>query len=273
MGAKGVTYCLWTIMPSIWVGGMMVHKQYVTPFAPMNALQKLLETDGYHSFLTRDSILQTVVSPTPNLTELDQSIGGMNYDLCGSLDELQQRLATQPANHPPLFSYTQPQNIHISVINRQGSTSIDNANYRTFYAPYASRLRRMDGCFGKFVDTLKSRGLYDNSVVILTADHGDSLGEQGRWGHAYTVYPEIMRVPLIVHLPAALSSLYSNPRSVAFSTDITPSLYYLLGHKPGAIDPMFGRPLFTERPADQPPYQRETSRSPSTSAPPSPILT
>jgi phosphoglycerol transferase MdoB-like AlkP superfamily enzyme len=243
--------------PSIWVGGMMVHKQYVTPFAPMNALQKLLETDGYRSFVTRDSILQTVVAPSPNLTELDQGIGGMNYDLCTSLDELEQRLTTQPANHPPLFAYTQPQNIHISVINREGAKSIDNANYRNLYAPYASRLRRMDGCFGKFVDTLKSRGLYENSVVILTADHGDSLGEQGRWGHAYTVYPEIMRVPLIVHLPAALISLYSNPRSVAFSTDITPSLYYLLGHKPTAIDPMYGRPLFTERAGEQAAYQRD----------------
>src|SRR5258708_26091575 len=45
--------------PSIWMGGMMVHKQYVTPFAPMNALQKLLETDGYRSFVTRDSILRS----------------------------------------------------------------------------------------------------------------------------------------------------------------------------------------------------------------------
>src|SRR5260370_2116859 len=135
MGAKGVTYCLWTIMPPTQMEGMMVHKPYVNPFAPMNALQKLLKTDGYRSFVTRDSILQTVVSPSPNLTELDQSIGGMNYDLCGSLDELQQRLASQPANHPPLFAYTQPQNIHISGMNLQGAKYIDNANYQTFYVP------------------------------------------------------------------------------------------------------------------------------------------
>jgi hypothetical protein len=244
--------------PSIWVGGMMVHKQYVTPFAPMNALQKLLEADGYHAFVTRDSILQTVVSPSPNLTELDQSIGGMNYDLCTSLDELGQKLASQPTNHPPLFAYTQPQNIHISVINREGAKPIDGANYRNFYAPYASRIRRLDGCFGKFVDTLKSRGLYDNSIVILTADHGDSLGEQGRWGHAYTIYPEIVRVPMIVHLPAALANLYSNPKGVAFSTDITPSLYYILGHKPIVNDAMFGRPLFTERPGEQAAYMKDT---------------
>ena len=33
--------------PSIWVGGMILHKQYVTPFRPMNALQKLIESQGY----------------------------------------------------------------------------------------------------------------------------------------------------------------------------------------------------------------------------------
>ena len=245
--------------PSIWVGGMMIHKQYVTPFAPMNSLQKLLETDGYHAFVTRDTILTTVVAPSPSLTELDESTANMNYDLCTSLSELERRLASQPPSHPPLFAYTQPQNIHISVINREGARPIDGANYRNFYAPYASRLRKIDGCFGNFVDKLKKLGIYENSVVILTADHGDSLGEQGRWGHAYTIYPEIVRVPLIIHLPPALrQGLAISTKAIAFSTDITPSLYYLLGHRPIVSDEMFGHPLFTERPEEQGQYRRES---------------
>jgi phosphoglycerol transferase MdoB-like AlkP superfamily enzyme len=244
--------------PSIWVGGMMIHKQYVTPFTPMNSLQKLLETDGYHSFVTRDTILTTVVSPSPSLTELDESTANMNYDLCSSLDELEGKLKSQPAGHPPLFAYTQPQNIHISVINREGARSIDDANYRNFYAPYASRLRKIDGCFGNFVASLKKLGMYDNSIVILTADHGDSLGEQGRWGHAYTIYPEILRVPLIIHLPTALrQKLSAAPSAIAFSTDITPSLYYMLGHKPTTNNEMFGHPLFTERAEEQAQYRRD----------------
>jgi hypothetical protein len=245
--------------PSIWVGGMMIHKQYVTPFAPMNSLQKLLETDGYLSFVSRDTILSTVVSPSPSLTELDQSTANMNYDLCSSLGELESKLQSQPASHPPFFAYTQPQNIHISVINREGARPIDNSNYRNFYAPYASRLRRMDACFGTFVSSLKKLGLYENSVVILTADHGDSLGEQGRWGHAYTIYPEILRVPLIVHLPVTLvQKVHANPRAIAFSTDITPSLYYMLGHGLTVNNQMFGRPIFTERAEEQLQYRRES---------------
>jgi len=231
--------------PSIWVGGAMIHKQYVTPFAPMNSLQKLIEAHDYQAFVTLDSILQTVVTPWPKLKELDLNVGTMDLDFCHSLDELSSNLGA--AQNGPVFAYTQPQNIHISVISRQGAKSIDNERYGSFYAPYASRLRRMDGCFGGFIQTLKTQGIYDNSVIVLTADHGDSLGEQGRWGHAYTIFPEILRVPLIVHLPKRWQQKYqSDPDALSFNSDITPSLYYLLGHRPIQNSELLGKPLFAE---------------------------
>ena len=234
--------------PSIWVGGMLLHKQYVTPFQPMNSLEKLLKAEKYHAYISRDTILETVVTPWENMTQLDEGRGTMDYDLCSSLEELTSKIATD-ASGAPLFSYTQPQNLHISVITRQGGGALpnDKQNYREFYAPYASRLHRIDGCFGQFIDMLKARGLYDSSIVVLTADHGDSLGEQGRWGHAYTIYPEIVRIPLIIHVPAALREKYKvDTKAIAFSTDITPTLYYLLGHKPTMHHETFGKSLFVE---------------------------
>lgn len=242
--------------PSIWVGGAMIHKQYVTPFAPMDSLQKLIMAHDYQAFITRDSILQTVVTPWPKLSELDLKSETMELDFCNSLTELESDLdATQKG---PVFAYTQPQNIHISVISRQGAKSIDDRTYRNFYAPYASRLRRLDGCFGGFIQTLKTRGLYDSSFVVLTADHGDSLGEQGRWGHAYTIFPEIMKIPLIVHLPKAWQQKYqSSPDLLAFNSDITPSLYYLLGHRPVEKNELFGKPMFAEHREDLNAYKQE----------------
>jgi arylsulfatase A-like enzyme len=218
----------------------------------MNALRKLLEAERYHSFISRDSILQTVVEGYSGMTELDHDKGTMDYDLCESLSELESKIDSGAAAGRPMFAYTQPQNIHISVINRQGAKSIDGLSYPGFYAPYASRMRRMDSCFGKFVGFLKRKNIYDSSIVILTADHGDSLGEQGRWGHAYTIYPEILRIPLILHVPESVRrGLDVNTREVAFSTDITPTLYYLLGHKPKPLGEMFGKPLFTETPEER----------------------
>ena len=92
-------------------------------------------------------------------------------------------------------------------------------------------MRRIDGCFGAFVAYLKQHGRYDNSIVIVTADHGDALGEQGYWGHAVWLFPEIVRIPLIVHVPAALrQTVTTDLTRLAFSTDIAPTLYALLGH-------------------------------------------
>ena len=234
--------------PSIWVGGKMIHKQYVEPFYPMNALQKLLETDEYHSYVSMDTILSTVVKPSDSITELDKGVLNKDYDLCHSLRDLTDKLHARKDRSQPVFAYTQPQNLHVAQITRQGSESVGGRGYAGFHAPYASRLERIDRCFGEFVATLKKDGLWDDSIVILTADHGESLGEDGRWGHAYTMYPEIVRIPLIVHLPPALQAkLDYDPKAVSFLTDITPSLYYLLGHRPLRQDPIFGRPLFVAR--------------------------
>jgi membrane-anchored protein YejM (alkaline phosphatase superfamily) len=241
--------------PSLWVGGLMLHMQYITPFAPMNALQRLLDADGYHPLVSRDSILNNILGPWPTLVELDKDRANMDYDFCATLLELQTKLDTPPPG--PLFAYTQPQNLHISVIQRQNESVLPGGPYNGFYAPYASRLARLDACFGTFIEYLKIRHIYDNSVIILTSDHGDSLGESGRWGHAYTIFPEILRVPLIIHVPVAMrSGLNQDPDAVAFLTDIAPSLYYLLGHRPIQDLPVFGRPLFTEKTEDQNRYRR-----------------
>lgn len=239
-GATGLS------QPSIWAGGLLLHKQYITPFYPMNALQKLIKIDDYQSYITIDTIVNIILEPSPSITELDAGVQDKSYDLCRSLKELSERIVERKDTSKPIFAYTQPQNIHISVINREGNTVLDGNDYSGFYAPYASRVRRMDACFGEFIQHLKSQNLYDNSIVILTADHGDSLGEGGRWGHAYTIFPEVIRIPLVIHVPPKLQKdLYWNPETSCFSTDITPTLYYLLGHRPVVRNGIFGRPLFT----------------------------
>lgn len=236
--------------PSIWVGGMVLHKQYVTPFFPMNALAKLLAVEHYQTYISMDPILRVIVKPQPDLVELDADKSNMDYRMCSSLEDLESKLEHRPPGRP-VFAYTQAQDIHISVINREKNSVIDGGRYPGFYAPYASRLRRIDGCIGGFEQYLKSRGMFDDSLIVLTADHGDSLGEEGRWGHAYTLAPEVVRVPLIVHLPGAYRNLYSAPDSVVFQSDVTPSLYYLLDHKPTLKEPFYGRPLFTQSASEQ----------------------
>jgi arylsulfatase A-like enzyme len=148
------------------------------------------------------------------------------------------------------------QNVHIGAITREGATVPAGESYPGFYAPYASRVRRLDACFGGFLDTLRREQLYDDSVIILTSDHGESMGEDGRWGHAYTMFPEVLKVPMVVHLPAWMREVSTDPNLMAFTADLTPTLYYLLGQRPVVNNPLFGRPLFTQRPEEVTPYLR-----------------
>ena len=231
--------------PAIWMGGLMLHKQYITPFAPMNALQKLLDAEQYQQFVSKDTILQTVVSPSQAVTELDEHIGTMKYEFCTTLTELTGKLSWRKDDRP-VFAYTQPQNIHVSVIDHEGRSVPEKETVpAAFERAYASRVRRMDGCFGNFIQYLKQSGMYENSIVVLTSDHGDFLGERGQWGHAYSLAPEVVRVPLVVHLPEWMrKQTTADHNEVAFTTDITPSLYFLLGQKPVMRNGIYGRPLF-----------------------------
>lgn len=113
---------------------------------------------------------------------------------------------------------------------------------------YATQVERIDQCFGEFLSQLKKRGLYDDSIVILTSDHGDDLGEGGRWGHGYYLFPELIRIPLIIHVPPQWQrELMASTQEVAFPTDIAPTLYYLLGHHPILHQTICGKPLLVQR--------------------------
>ncbi|HEY3927966.1 MAG TPA: sulfatase-like hydrolase/transferase [Candidatus Koribacter sp.] len=244
--------------PSIWVGGELLHQQYESPFAPMNSLQKLLQVNHYREWISRDNILQQVVPDSKNIDELDKNIGTMHYDLCTTLQELTGRLPA--VKEGPVFVYTQAQNIHVSVIDRESRSVPAGESFPpAFNGAYASRLRNMDACFGNFIEALKKQGVYDNSLIVLTSDHGDSLGENGRWGHAYTIFPEVVRIPLIVHLPAMWrNKVADDPQEVTFLTDLTPSLFYLLGQKQVMNNPLFGHPLFTGLLDEQKPYETDS---------------
>jgi hypothetical protein len=243
--------------PSIWSGGMQVHKQFVQPFYPMNSLQRLVDAEHYRSFITIDPILKSILKPSNEIVELDRGVDWKQYDLVATLSELQADLQ-KGESRQPYFVYSQPQNLHqVSLkLNRRPAQT---GPYDGFEARHVAELARIDKAFGEFVSFLKSRGAYDDSVIILTADHGDSLGEGGHWGHGNAIYPELIRIPLIIHLPEKLkSSLVSDPNTLAFTTDITPTLYYLLGQRPIRNDVMFGRPLFTLTMEEQKAYLRDS---------------
>lgn len=66
---------------------------------------------------------------------------------------------------------------------------------------YEQEITAMDAELGKFFEWLKAEGLYDNTVIVLTSDHGEEFLEHDGWWHGTTLYDEQLHVPLIVKLP------------------------------------------------------------------------
>lgn len=70
-------------------------------------------------------------------------------------------------------------------------------------ALYDQGIAYADFWIGKLVDGLVQRGLLEHAVVVVTADHGEELLDHGAVQHGAHLHDEVMRVPLIMKIPAA----------------------------------------------------------------------
>ncbi len=92
--------------------------------------------------------------------------------------------------------------------------------------PYAGEIAYTDHCIGQVLDKLKELGLYDSTLIIITSDHGEMLGEHGELTHAYFIYQSNIRVPLIFKLPGQNKPV--RIKSIAGLVDIVPTVCCLL---------------------------------------------
>ena len=67
--------------------------------------------------------------------------------------------------------------------------------------PYDGEVAYSDDIIGQFLAALRRRGWYDDATIVVTADHGEGLGDHQEKEHGLFVYNETIRVPLIVKLP------------------------------------------------------------------------
>jgi arylsulfatase A-like enzyme len=79
------------------------------------------------------------------------------------------------------------------------------ADFRYLFTMYDSTIRRTDEKIGSFIDLLKSRRWLDQALIVVTADHGDYLGEHSQVGHlSDSLYNPILKVPLVLWYPSKL---------------------------------------------------------------------
>jgi len=78
-----------------------------------------------------------------------------------------------------------------------------------------------DSELGKFFDKLKELGLYDDSVIVIFADHGEELWDHGAFEHGHSVYEEVTNVPLLIKFPGVDSKVVEKRVSLV---DVMPTL-------------------------------------------------
>jgi len=104
---------------------------------------------------------------------------------------------------------------------------------------YDGEIVYLDAHIGALVADLRARGLYDSTVIVLTADHGEEFREHGGWWHGTTLYDEQIHVPLVVKPPGGGGGRVIG--SLATSLDIMPTVLALAGMPlPGVLQ---GQPL------------------------------
>lgn len=84
-----------------------------------------------------------------------------------------------------------------------GTRTLSAEERRHFDALYDGEVAYADAAIGSLLERLEDLGLYDDSLIIVTSDHGEFLGEHDLFGHGYGPYDPIHRVPLIIKLPGA----------------------------------------------------------------------
>lgn len=125
---------------------------------------------------------------------------------------------------------------HLRTSSASGQQRIAPEEVEGLTARYDAALTSLDAELGNLFDGLRRRGRFDNSLIIVTADHGEALGERGHLGHGgLSVYDNQVHVPLIIKFPNARDGVViQDPVS---HVDIVPTILETLGYGlPGSLD-------------------------------------
>jgi arylsulfatase A-like enzyme len=98
-------------------------------------------------------------------------------------------------------------------------------DYRFLRDLYCAELRFADAFFGELLDRMRALGIYEDTLIALFSDHGESLGERGYVGHNQ-LHQEQLRIPFILRVPGLSGRRVDAPVE---AIDLVPSVFDLAG--------------------------------------------
>jgi arylsulfatase A-like enzyme len=117
-----------------------------------------------------------------------------------------------PAPYRDLFPGRDPHfdNGRIGTLRRQLATHHRPADadgtLRHIVSQYDGAIAYMDSELNRLFEAMKRAGVYENTLIVVTSDHGEALGERDDLGHPASVHRELVHVPLIVKYPRAVQA-------------------------------------------------------------------
>lgn len=145
-----------------------------------------------------------------------------------------------PATPPIPYAQRDPHSKRHYWLTRMDEYDMTEARVRAARHAYYGMTSYFDDKVGELIDVLDRTGLADDTVVILTSDHGEMLGERGMW-YKMCFFENAMRVPLIVRLPGAHAASQRVAHNVSH-VDLLPTLLDLAtgGAPPPMVDAVDG---------------------------------
>jgi choline-sulfatase len=124
-----------------------------------------------------------------------------------------------------------------------GSIRLNARDKHHLEALYDSEISYHDVHFASILQGLEKRGLAGDTMIVLVADHGEEFWDHGSVGHGHSVYEELLRIPMVIHVP----SLTTAPVKITSSSglvDVLPTVIEAMGQK--VPESMSGRSLMPE---------------------------
>ncbi|UCG33003.1 MAG: sulfatase [Phycisphaerales bacterium] len=176
----------------------------------------------------------------------------LNYDPPGEFREMFSKGYTGPFR-----TLTGPQ--IQKLIAEKWTPEVEGRNY--LRGEYDAEILFMDREIGRLVDGLRALALYDRTMLIIVADHGEEFWDHGGFEHGHTMYEELIRVALIVKLPSRYEPVRSVVLARVCQVDIMPTVFDVLGLEPPAtFDGESLLPVMIDEatPKDRPAYSEGT---------------
>jgi arylsulfatase A-like enzyme len=153
---------------------------------------------------------------------------------------------------PPGVTLSQGQRVNRDPLKYlTGQTPMSEEDFTVLRAFYDGALASLDAEIGALVTWLRQRGMLDRTMLIITSDHGENIGDHGLMSHAYSLHDTLIHVPLIVRYPDLFPAGQRVTHQVQL-TDLFPTVLDVLGlDLPGVRQELQGVSLLAS-PADAP---------------------